>query len=359
MIMGKLLSGGVEQVIYTYYRAIDKNKVQFDFFYDADSTVEPPRDLVEMGARFYKIPPYQQLFSYIKCLRCHFRDNQYVIVHSNINTLSVFPLFAAWLEGVPIRIAHNHSVPGGNEIIKNRLKKTLKHFSKLFSTDYFACSEKAARWLFGDKTFEQGKVIIIRNAIDFERFTIQKNRVNQIKKQLCINNNFVIGHIGRLTYAKNHLFMIDILNELRKLEPDAVLLLVGDGETKDMIIKHAKELNLENRIIFTGSVYDVENYYGLIDVMIVPSIFEGLSLTTIESQISGIPVLVSKAIPKEAIISNGCEYIDNMTAEEWAQRIITMSGKKVILNNEASNYDISIQAPLLVNWYESAIKRLH
>lgn len=89
-IMGKLWAGGVEMVVFNYYRAIDKSKIQFDFYYDADSTVEPPQDLIDMGARFYKIPPYQKLPQYIRELKKHLKENQYLIVHSHLNTLSVY-----------------------------------------------------------------------------------------------------------------------------------------------------------------------------------------------------------------------------------------------------------------------------
>ncbi len=155
-IMGKLWAGGVEMVVFNYYREIDKSKIQFDFFYDEDSTVEPSQELISMGARFYKLPPYQRLSEYLKVLRKYLKENKYIIIHSHINTLSIFPLFVAWLENIPIRIAHNHSVPGGNEFTRNIIKKMLKFFSKVFSTDYFACSEKAGRWMFGNKTFEEG-----------------------------------------------------------------------------------------------------------------------------------------------------------------------------------------------------------
>lgn len=171
-IIGKMWAGGVETVIFNYYKAIDHSKVQFDFYYDADSTVEPPQDLIDMGARFYKLPPYQKLWKYIPALRHQLKNNHYTIIHSHLNTLSVFPLFTAWTVGIPTRIAHNHSVPGGNEWKRNVAKFILKKFSKVFATDYFACSEKAGRWLFGDKEFQKGNVTVIKNAIDFEKFNI-------------------------------------------------------------------------------------------------------------------------------------------------------------------------------------------
>lgn len=213
-IMGKLWAGGVEMVVFNYYRAIDKSKIQFDFYYDADSTVEPPQDLIDMGARFYKIPPYQKLPQYIRELKKHLKENQYLIVHSHLNTLSVFPLFVAWMCRVPVRVAHNHSVPSGKELKRDALKYFLRIFGRVFPTDYFACSEKAGRWMFGNRNYDAGKVVVIKNATDFERFRVGEEIIEKLKKQLGLNDKFVIGHIGRFTFAKNHEFLLDVFKKI-------------------------------------------------------------------------------------------------------------------------------------------------
>ena len=213
-IMGKLWAGGVEMVVFNYYRAIDKSKIQFDFYYDADSTVEPPQDLIDMGARFYKIPPYQKLPQYIRELKKHLKENQYLIVHSHLNTLSVFPLFVAWMCRVPVRVAHNHSVPSGKELKRDALKYFLRIFGRVFPTDYFACSEKAGRWMFGNRNYDAGKVVVIKNATDFERFRADEETIEKLKKQLGLNDKFVIGHIGRFTFAKNHEFLLDVFKKI-------------------------------------------------------------------------------------------------------------------------------------------------
>ena len=225
-IIGKMWAGGVESVVFNYYRAIDKTKVQFDFFYDSDSTVDPPADLIVMGAKFHKLPPYQQIFSYIRTLRKLLTDNQYVIVHSHLNTLSSIPLYAAWRAKVKIRIAHNHSVPGGSEWRRNILKQILRRFIKVFSTDYFACSEKAGRWLFGNKAYNAGNVYLMRNAVDFKRFTFDEEKRNRIRKKLRIEDKMVIGHVGRFTFAKNHEYLLDIFVEVHKKIPESVLIVV-------------------------------------------------------------------------------------------------------------------------------------
>lgn len=353
-IMGKLWAGGVEMVVFNYYRAIDKSKVQFDFYYDADSTVEPPQELIDMGARFYKLPPYQKLPQYIKELRRYLKKNQYSIVHSHLNTLSVFPLFVAWTCHIPVRIAHSHSVPSGKEVARDTLKYILRPFSRAFSTDYFACSEKAGRWLFGNKSYDANKVIIIKNATDFERFKIDTVDVKKVKEQLGVNGKFVVGCIGRFTFAKNHEFLLEIFQKILEVRSDSRLLLVGDGELNQKIRASVKNRGLEKEVIFVGKVNNPELYYHVANVIVVPSVFEGLSLTTIESQLSGIPVVASKAVPSEAIISDGVVRL-NLEDSEWVNTILSMENKKVILDERSMDYEIHSAVKKLEDWIEEKV----
>ena len=349
-IMGKLWAGGVEMVVFNYYRAIDKSKIQFDFYYDADSTVNPPKELIELGARFYKLPPYQKLPQYINELKKYFKENRYTIVHSHLNTLSVFPLFAAWNCNIPVRIAHNHSVPAGTELGRDALKYFLRIFAKTFSTDYFACSEKAARWMFGDKMYESNKVIVVKNAIDFKRFSSSYEDKEKNREELGLKNKFVVGHVGRFTYAKNHFFLLNVFLEISKKRADAVLLLVGDGELHEAIIEKVNEMGLNQKVIFIGKVSNPEKFYSLVDVMIIPSVFEGLSLATIESQIAGVPAIVSEAIPEEAIISNGVKRL-KISDENWEYEALRIAGKTIVLNEKSIEYNIEYAAKKLEKWY--------
>lgn len=351
-IIGKMWAGGVEMVVFNYYRELDKNKVQFDFFYDEDSTIEPPKDLIAMGARFYKIPPYQDLKKYSSVLRKHFKENNYNIVHSHINTLSVFPLFIAKTVGIPVRIAHNHSVPGGKEWKRNVLKYFLKIFSKVFSTDYFACSEKAGRWLFGNKCFEKDKVVVIKNAIDFNKFVISNEERSAFRQQLCLNEKLVVGHVGRFTFAKNHELLLLIFKEILKSRKEAVLLLIGDGELHQKIKDQIAELDLVDSVVLTGKVSNPEKYYPLMDVLVLPSIFEGFSLTTLEAQAAGVPIVLSEVVPKEAIISNGCRYMNSNDAPSfWAKATIEISSTNVVLSQQSAAYNINESALKLTKWY--------
>lgn len=357
-IMGKLLAGGVEMVVFNYYREIDKTKIQFDFYYDSDSTVEPPEDLIRMGARFFKVPPYQNTVTYLITLRKYFRKYDYKIIHSHINTLSLFPLFIAWDCEIPIRIAHNHSVPSGKEIRRDSLKCFLRLFAKLFATDYFACSEKAGRWMWGDKSFDQNNVIIIKNAVNFDRFTPDVSKIQQLKKELNLEGKFVIGHVGRFTSAKNHKFLINVFTKISSIKENAVLLLVGDGELNRDIHRWIKSSEIESKVIFIGKVNNPEDYYPLFHVFALPSIFEGLPITVIESQISGTPVVASKAVPNEAIISDACSLIE-LDSGTWVNFILDSIGKNVILNERSKEYNIKFAARKLETWYLTRVGSLY
>ena len=202
-IMGKMMSGGVESVVMNYYQHIDKEKVQFDFIVDEDSTYIPYEEIELMGGRVIIVPPYQKIFSYINNLMKILKENNYKIVHSHLNAMSIFPLYAAKRAGVSIRIAHSHSTSNKTEWKKNLLKNILKKFSKTNATHYFCCSELAGRWLFGDKVYNQNKVIKINNAIDMDKFIYNSNINTQMREELGISKDaLVIGHIGRFMKQK-------------------------------------------------------------------------------------------------------------------------------------------------------------
>ena len=234
-IMGKMVGGGVESFVMNFYRNIDRNKIQFDFIIDSDSTIVPREEIERLGGNIIEIPPYQKIFSYIKELKKVFKNNKYKIVHSHLNSLSVFPLYCAYVSKVPIRIAHSHSTTNKKEIKRNIIKNFLKVFSKIFATEYFACSEYAGMWLFGKKTFKKNKVTVINKAVDVEKFKYDVEIRKKIRKELDIENKFVVGHVGRFVETKNHDFLIDVFKSIYKENKNAVLILLGAGPLEEKI----------------------------------------------------------------------------------------------------------------------------
>lgn len=322
-IMGKWVGGGVEAVIMNYYRHIDRSKIQFDFICDEDSTNIPYEEIEQLGGRVIICPPYQKIFKYEKFLIDLFKKNKYKIVHSNINTLSVFPLRASKKAGVPIRIAHSHSTSNKKEWKKNLVKAILKPFSKVYATDYFACTEHAGRWLFGNKTFEKGKVIIINNAIDLEKFKFDKQIREEKRKELKLKDtDIVVGHIGRFMKQKNHDFLIDVFNELHKENDNYKLILIGQGPLQNEIKEKVEALNLENFVMFLGQKEDANKYYQAMDLFLFPSLYEGLGMVFVEAQVSALPSIASTEVPEIAKVSDKAFFVDlNQPVKEWLETI--------------------------------------
>ena len=335
-IVGKMVGGGVEAFIMNYYRHIDRDKIQFDFIIDSDSTFVPRDEIESLGGRIIEIPPYQKIFKYTKELRKVLRENKYRIVHSHLNTLSVFPLYCAWREKVPVRIAHSHSTSNKKEWKKNIIKNLLRPFSKVFATNYFACTEHAGRWMFGNKEYDNGNVYILNNAIDINDFLYDENERKIKRKELGIENKFVIGHIGRFVEQKNHSFLIDIFNQLHNQIPNTSLMLIGQGPLQNEIKEKVKKLKIDDSVLFLGQREDVNKLYQAMDLFLFPSIYEGLGMVMIEAQSSGLPCIASTEVPKIAKVNKNVEFIDlNETIDEWVNKI------KKYIKDEKRNNDIN------------------
>ena len=309
-VMGKWVGGGVESVIMNYYRHLDHSKVQFDFICDEDSTRIPYDEIKKLGGRVFLVPKYQNLPKYLKALEKLFKENQYRIVHSNINTLSVFSLYAAKKAGVPIRISHSHSTSNPKEWKRNLIKNILRPFSKRYATDYFACSELAGRYLFGNKAFDQGEVKIIHNAIDVDKFKFDEVARKKLRKEFGIKDStIVIGHVGRFVQQKNHTFLVDVFKEYHKKNPDSKLLLVGSGPLEDEIKKKVERLSLKDSVLFLGQRDDINKLYSVMDVFCLPSLYEGLGIVGVEAQTTGLPCVFSDEIPDDIKIIDSIKFI--------------------------------------------------
>lgn len=355
-VVGKMNNAGVETVVMNYYRNIDRSKVQFDFIICSDSKYAPIEEIKAIGGGVYIVPPYKNILGFLLNTYKVFKKNKYTIVHSHLNTLSVFPLFAAFLAGAKVRIAHNHSTAAKGEP-KTALKMLLKPFAKIFATHYCACSEYAARWLFGDACVKKGKVTIINNAIDFSKYNFNETIRNTARLDLGIEGKLVFGHIGRLDYQKNHDFLLDIFEQIYQRNKNTVLLLVGDGELKENILKKISSLKLDNAVMFLGAVEDTKPVYQAMDAFILPSFYEGFGMVGIEAQVAGIKFFCSTALPKEVKVTDLVEFISlDKPAAYWALRILRSLSKgceRLDYSEQVrkAGFDIKIESQKLVEYY--------
>lgn len=359
-VVGKMLGGGLEATVMNYYRRIDRSVVQYDFIVDDDSSLIP-EEIEQLGGRVILVPPYQRQMEYQKKLYQVFKENQYPIVISHMNTLSVFPLFAAWRAKVPIRIAHNHSTAGKGEWKKNLLKYSLRPFAKVFPTHLCACTKFAGEWLFGKKAVNAGKVTVWQNSVEIGRFGYDEDRREAVRKALGIEDRFVIGHAGRFIHQKNHEFIVDVFEKVHQRNENAVLLLIGNGELAPMIKEKVKRLGLENSVLFLGIRSDIADLYQAMDVFVMPSFYEGLGMVAVEAQIAGMPVLCADTIPTEAKICDNMKYLSlNDSAETWADEALKYENgfERVSMVSAAADagYDIQTAAPKMTGWYKQLLK---
>ncbi len=356
-IIGKWVGGGVEAVVMNYYRHIDRNQIQFDFICDSDSKNIPYEEIEALGGKVILIPPYQKVIKYHKELKKVLKKGNYKIVHSHINTLSVFSLFAAKCAKVPVRIAHSHSTTNSKEKKKNLMKQLLRPFSKVFATDYMCCSKLAGEWLFGEKEYRKGNVYLLNNAIDLDKFKYNENIRKKVRQEFNFQEDtLVVGHIGRFVKAKNHSFLIDVFYELQKQQKNSMLLLVGQGNKENEIQEKVKQLKLENKVMFLGQREDVSDLYQAFDVFVFPSLYEGLGMCLIEAQCSNLYCLTSNEVPKIAKINENVEFLElSKSAKEWADRIaknsIPLPRGKFNEKIQETGYDIEIEKEKLLQKY--------
>ena len=357
-VIGKLNAAGVEAVINNYYRNINHERYQFDFYIDADGACDPPQELINMGARYIVVPPYQKLPQYIAFLTKCFREKGYSIVHSSMNTLSPISLYCAWRAGVPIRINHNHSTAGKGETKKNIFKYLLRPFSKCFATHYAACSRYAGEWLFGKKMVESGRVSIFNNAIDIDRFRFNPDVRSRVRIELGLKDCFVIGHVGRFCYQKNQERLIEIFQEIYNADKNARLLLIGIGETHEGVYQMVCKRGLKDVVMFLGARNDVNRLYQAMDVFVLPSRYEGLPVVGIEAQAAGLPCVLSRQMTEETVILPETVILDLAeSTKTWADTVLKM---KTLCRRDTSSdvrehgFDIALEAKKLERYYDSA-----
>jgi glycosyltransferase involved in cell wall biosynthesis len=325
-VLNRMDSGGIEAVVINYYRQMDRSRVQFDFFFAAGSALPQRQELQAMGAGLYELPPYSHAAAYHRALTEALRRGGYKIVHVHLSTMSVFALAAARRAGVPVRICHNHSTAHWGEGKKTLLKYLLRPFNRLFATDRFACGERAGRWMYGDRCFARGGVTVLPNAIDTVNFAYDPAARARVRAELGIPQEaFVVGHVGRFVYQKNHELMLEIFAQLRKIRPEARLLLLGEGEREEEMRALAARLGLGESVIFAGVRQDAAQVYSAMDVFCLPSRYEGMPLVAWEAQANGLPCVLSGEVSPEAVCGPNAVQIalpPKETPTRWAEALL-------------------------------------
>ena len=351
--------GGAENAIMNYYRFVDRSRVQFDFLLTDPNPCSFEEELLSLNSVIYRAPQFTMSHPqrYISFVNRFFKEHgEYKIVHSHTSSKSFFPLWLAKRNGVPVRICHSHSSKT-DAGVKGALRNALMPMLKTVATDFLACGEQAAIWLYGNRFFNQGKVQIYKNVIDASLFRYNFDKRNEIRNSLHLqSDDFVIGHTARFCDVKNHLFDLDVLAEAVKLYPQTKLLLVGDGELRPAIVEKANSLGLTDYVIMTGVVTNVSDYEQAMDVFILPSFFEGLPLSIIEAQTSGLPCFTTEGtVSKECSVTDLVQYLPLDNPKVWSERIISVKDKDSVDRYDEivkEGYDAATSAVKLQRFYE-------
>ncbi|EKN69402.1 group 1 glycosyl transferase [Neobacillus bataviensis LMG 21833] len=353
-IVSSMDRGGAETLLMNIYRNMDRGKVQFDFITHSARKGDFNDEIIFLGGKIFQISSLGEIGSvlYLKELKKIMSKNNYIAIHSHTDYQSGFPALAAKICGIQKRICHSHSNdwPQGKSYRARLTLKVLQTLIKMTATNYCSCSIEAAEFMFGKKAVAQGKVEILKNGIDINQFIHLNSSRDSVIQELNLPEKVkIIGHVGRFSESKNHLFILNVLKKVIEKDSAFVALLIGDGPLKGQIEKEAERLGILKNIRFLGVRADIPRLMKAFDVFLFPSLFEGFGIVTLEAQCAGTPCIVSDEVPKTTDM--GLNLITYVSLEEdlttWSKEInraiLMKRPDKKMINNHFIKYGFSIQ----------------
>lgn len=333
IIIEKLEYGGSEFVAIRLQQALNPEKFEFTYCVRGNEKGPVEDDILKTGVRVIHQPDDKS--GYLKSYKFYldlFSKEHFDIVHSHQLFFSGIVLAAAKKRNVKIRLAHSHftqPLAGHSSKLKSVITGFYRCFMRfilgLSATNIIGCSKDSGEFLAGKRLFAK-KGIALNNGIDFQKYSFDYEKRQKIRKELNIEDKCVLGHIGHFYYVKNQLFLIDVFNELHGRIKNSVLLLVGDGEDKELLLDKVNKYGLENDVIFAGFRNDVPDLLSAMDAMVFPSLHEGFPLTLIEAQAAKLPCVVSDTVTRDAKLSTAFSFVSlNDDAAKWCDEIEKMA----------------------------------
>ena len=317
--------GGVQTVLKNYYAHMDQKKYIFDFAVMGEEVGELEEWFEERGSRVYHLTPRSISFrKNTKELQQIIKKGNYDVVHCNQDYKSLIAIMLAKFYGVRTRIVHCHRAFPPETAKGLLVRKLSTVLLKCFANVFIGCGENAAKWLYGGRMLKSGKVIVLNNAIDLEKYTFSPEKREQIRHELGIESKIVLGNVARMTGVKNHKLLVDIFAKFHQQNDQSSLLLVGDGELMDEIKDYCRSLGLSESVIFLGARSDVDELLSAMDVFVLTSLSEGLGMVLIEAQANELPAVCSPFVPKEVKLKQNVLFAsedDYENTESWCSVI--------------------------------------
>lgn len=352
--------GGAETMMMNLYRHIDRSVVQFDFLTGKPGEFDD--EIRSLGGVVHRVPYISEAgpLGYLRGLDRFFAANrQYRVIHAHMDRMSGFVLRAARRAGIPVRIAHSHNTSSEGGAAAKLFKRIAGSFIEPNASARFACSERAAEWLFRGKA---GESRILKNGIDCAQYAFDARKRRAAREELGLaEGQLAVGHVGRFNRQKNHMFLLDIFGEVIRRRPDAVLLLCGDGTLREETARRADALGIAGSVRFLGVRPDVHRLLQAMDVLAFPSLHEGLPVTLVEAQAAGLPCIVSDAVTAETDLGLGLLRFISLKrpAGDWAEHVIASSVVRAVAADEqlrTRGYDARENAAWLESFYRGCIR---
>lgn len=325
-LLSSMNAGGAEGFLMKVYRQLDKSRYQMDFCINVKDKCFYEDEILAMGGRIYRIPSKsenlkefkRQLTEIIK------REGYDNVLRVTSSAMGFMDLKIAKKAGARVCCARSSNASDGNGLkakVCHRLGRLL--YNKYVDVKV-APSDLAAKYTFGAKAYENGKVTIIHNGVDLDVFKYCPEERNCIRNELSVPKDVkLVGHVGRFNEQKNHMFLLEIFQKMHSAAPNTVLLLVGKGELDGKIREKATELGISDSVIFAGVRSDVPHLLSAMDVFVFPSFYEGMPNTVIEAQATGLPCIIADTITKEADITGLVRYLPLGDADTWAKEALS------------------------------------
>lgn len=325
VIIGSLKIGGQEKVGKEIGLHIDRDKYEIHYLVFDENKEAYEVELNKAGIQVFHFPePSRGYIQYLKNLAELMKKNSYDIVHAHTMFNCGWAMLLAWYMKVPCRISHSHSIKMADHhysMLAKAYQAAMQKLIHIFGTGFIGCGRAAGEWLFGKNFFKKHGTIIY-NGINAKQFLFSSVKREKMREKLNISDKFVIGHTGHFMKVKNQQFLISLMPGILKQRPEAVLLLLGDGELKEKNWEYCKELGIEDKVIMTGNVSNVSDYLCAMDVFVFPSLYEGMPLSIIEVQCNGLPCVISDTVPEDVFLTDLIRPLSLKSLKEnWVREI--------------------------------------
>ena len=358
-IMGCSDAGGISSVVLNYYRHMDREKFHFDIGLTIPTVGQNGRALQELGSRIHFLPlKSESLSAYEAALTELISREKYDAVHVHDSETCYVTLRIAKKLGVACRVGHCHTTSPW-EGIKGEIRRlsgcVLNYH---YASRVIGCGQLAGERIFGKYNMKRPRAMVLPNAVQTEKFAFDPDVRQEVRRELGVENRFVIGMVGRLTDQKNYPFALEIMAKLRHSMPDAILVAAGNGPDEEMIRGMISKMGLESHVNMLGRRSDVNRLYQAFDLFLMPSLYEGFPVAGVEALASGLPVLLSDEITGELKFASGVRYLSLKEVDPWVQAIQQWKERdtvdqRVLRQKEPKNHclDIHDTAKLLEQVY--------